>query len=232
MDNNNIIELKNINKSYGVQNKTQVLFDLSISFKKGTLNSIIGQSGSGKSTLLNIMGTLDKPDSGTVYLDNIDVTKINKNDLSKLRNLKIGFIFQFHYLLPEFTAYENILMPYKISGRKIDNKVEKEVEEIIKVVGLEKVKNNKASDMSGGQQQRVAIARSLTNKPDIIFADEPTGNLDSKTSDEVYNLLRKINDTYKTTFVVITHDKKIAEKTDRIVEIVDGKVKIDITKGD
>lgn len=226
----NVIELKNINKIYGAKVKTQVLFDVNLSFEEGSFNSIIGQSGSGKSTLLNIMSTLDKTTSGTIFINGIDTTKFKKNELAKLRNETFGFIFQFHYLLPEFTAYENVLMPYRISGKKITKEVEKRAEELLKIVGLTGVKNNLAINMSGGQQQRVAIARSLINNPKIVFADEPTGNLDSRTTEQVYELLREINKTYNTTFIIITHDKNIAEKTDRIVEIKDGKIHLDINK--
>jgi lipoprotein-releasing system ATP-binding protein len=225
-----VIELKNINKIYGTKLKTQVLFDLSLSFEEGTFNSIIGQSGSGKSTLLNIMSTLDKPTSGEVYINGKNTSDYKKNKLAALRNQTIGFIFQFHYLLPEFTALENVLMPYKISGQKITKEVEARANELLKIVGLTKVKNNLAVNMSGGQQQRVAIARSLINNPKIVFADEPTGNLDSKTTEQVYDLLREINQKYGTTFIIITHDKNVAEKADRIIEIKDGKIELDITK--
>lgn len=227
-----IIELVNINKIYGekTQNPTQVLFDLNLSFEENTFNSIIGQSGSGKSTLLNIMGTLDKATSGNVIINQIETKNMTKDQLSILRNETIGFIFQFHYLLPEFTALENVLMPYRISKKPVTEEVIKRANELLEIVGLTKVKNNLAINMSGGQQQRVAIARSLINNPKIILADEPTGNLDSDTTEQVYELLRKINETYKTTFIVITHDRHIAEKADRIIEIKDGRINLDITK--
>ena len=225
-----IIELKNINKVYGEKtpNPTQVIFDLSLSFEESTFNSIIGQSGSGKSTLLNILGTLDKATSGEVYINNQNTQKMSKNNLSKLRNEAIGFIFQFHYLLPEFTALENVLLPYRISKKPITKEVTDRALELLEIVGLTKVKDNLAMNMSGGQQQRVAIARSLINNPKIILADEPTGNLDSDTTEQVYDLLRKINKAYKTTFIIITHDRHIAEKADRIIEIKDGRINLDI----
>jgi len=226
----NIIELKNINKIYGSKVKTQVLFDVSLAFEEKSFNSIIGQSGSGKSTLLNIMSTLDKPSSGEIVINGIQTTKFKKNQLANLRNETIGFIFQFHYLLPEFTAYENVLMPYRISGKKITKEVLERANELLEIVGLTNVKNNLAINMSGGQQQRVAIARSLINLPKIVFADEPTGNLDSRTTEQVYELLRKINEKYGTTFIIITHDRNIAEKADRIIEIKDGKIYMDIKK--
>ncbi|HBG32789.1 MAG: lipoprotein ABC transporter ATP-binding protein [Tenericutes bacterium GWC2_39_45] len=228
----NIISLKNINKVYGqnTANPTQVLFDLSLSFEESTFNSIIGQSGSGKSTLLNILGTLDKATSGDVIINNKNTQQMSKNELSSLRNESIGFIFQFHYLLPEFTALENVLMPYRISKKQITKEVQDRAEELLEIVGLTKVKNNLAINMSGGQQQRVAIARALINNPKIILADEPTGNLDSDSTEQVYELLREINKRYQTTFIIITHDRHIAEKADRIVEIKDGRIHLDISK--
>jgi lipoprotein-releasing system ATP-binding protein len=155
---------------------------------------------------------------------------MNVKELASLRNQTIGFIFQFHYLLPEFTAIENVLMPYKISKKEITPEIEAYANELLDIVGLSKVKNNLAINMSGGQQQRVAIARSLMNNPKIILADEPTGNLDSDSTEQVYELLRSINKKYKTTFIIITHDRHIAEKADRIIEIKDGRINLDITK--
>ncbi len=227
-----VMELNNINKIYGEDTKfpTQVLFDINTSFEEGSFNSIIGQSGSGKSTLLNILGTLDKPSNGTIMINGVDSSKMKKNALAKLRNETIGFIFQFHYLLPEFTALENVLMPYKISKRAITKDVIQRANELLDLVGLSKVKNNLAINMSGGQQQRTAIARSLMNQPKIILADEPTGNLDSDTTEQIYELLRKINEKFKTTFIIITHDRHIAEKADRIIEIKDGRINLDIQK--
>ena len=222
----NIITLNNINKIYGNTFKTQVLHDINLSFEEGTFNSIIGASGSGKSTLLNIIGTLDRPTSGEVYIDSKRIDTLNKNELAELRNETIGFIFQFHYLLPEFTAMENVLMPYKIKSSKVSKEVIERAEELLDLVGLSKVKNNLALNMSGGQQQRTAIARALMNNPKIILADEPTGNLDSESTETIYNLMRDINKKYNTTFIIITHDERIAKKTDRIIEIKDGKVKI------
>ncbi len=226
-----IVELKHINKIYGEKtpNPTQVIFDLNLSFEEKSFNSIIGQSGSGKSTLLNILGTLDKATSGEVFINGKNTQTMKKNEVSKLRNETIGFIFQFHYLLPEFTALENVLMPYRISKKPITDEVMKRAHELLDIVGLTKVKNNLAVNMSGGQQQRVAIARSLINQPKIILADEPTGNLDSDTTEQVYELLREINKRYETTFIIITHDRHIAEKADRIIEIKDGRIHIDIS---
>lgn len=225
-----IIELKEINKIYGDKVKTQVLYDVSLSFAKGSFNSIIGASGSGKSTMMNIMGTLDQPSSGQVIIGGNETSKMNKNDLAVLRNETIGFIFQFHYLLPEFTALENVLMPYRIKSNKPSKEILEKANELMDLVGLSKVKNNLANNMSGGQQQRTAIARALINSPQIVLADEPTGNLDSDSTEGVYQILRDINETLKTTFVVITHDRRIAEKTDRIIEIKDGRIYLDLLK--
>ncbi len=226
----NIIELKNINKIYGTTVQTQVLFDVNLAFEKESFNSIIGQSGSGKSTLLNIVGTLDTPTNGDIYINGISTKDMNKNQLAELRSKTIGFIFQFHYLLPEFTALENVLMPIRISGQKVTSEILNRANELMDFVGLQGVKSNLATNMSGGQQQRVAIARALMNNPEIILADEPTGNLDSDTTEKVYDLLREINKKYKTTFIIITHDRRIAEKADRVIEIKDGKVNVDIKK--
>jgi len=226
----NIVQLKNITKVYGDKIKTQVLFGLNLEFEKGSFNSIIGQSGSGKSTLLNILGTLDVPTDGEIIINGVNTKSMNRNQLAKLRNEALGFIFQFHYLLPEFTALENVLMPYRILGKKIDESVLERANELIDLVGLTKVKNNLATQMSGGQQQRTAIARSLMNNPSIILADEPTGNLDSDTTAQIYDLMRTINKKYNTTFIIITHDQHVAERTDRIIEIKDGRILLDIRK--
>lgn len=227
-----ILTLENVNKVYGenTKNPNQVLFDLNLGFEEESFNSIIGQSGSGKSTLLNIIGTLDKPTSGKVLLNGENLADKSKKELANIRNQGIGFIFQFHYLLPEFTALENVLMPFKISKQPLTKEIEDRARELLDLVGLDKYYNQLATNLSGGQQQRVAIARSLINHPKIILADEPTGNLDSDTTEIIYNLLRQINKKLKTTFIIITHDRHIAEKTDRIIEIKDGKIYLDIKK--
>ncbi len=226
----NVMELKDITKVYGTKIQTQVLFGINLAFEEGSFNSIIGQSGSGKSTLLNILGSLDRPTAGDIIINGKNTKSLSSKELSDLRNESIGFIFQFHYLLPEFTALENVLMPYRISKKPITKEVLDYANELLDIVGLTKVKNNLAINMSGGQQQRVAIARSLMNNPRIILADEPTGNLDSDSTEQVYELLRKINHQFGTTFIIITHDRHIAEKADRIVEIKDGRINLDITK--
>jgi len=226
-----IIELRHVDKVYTNGDiKTQVLFDVNLAFEEGSFNSIIGQSGSGKSTLMNIIGSLDRPTKGEVVVDGKTTAKMKKNELARLRNQTIGFVFQFHYLLPEFTAYENVLMPYWINDTRPPDKVRLRAEKLLDLVGLSKVKNNPATKMSGGQQQRTAIARSLINNPKIILADEPTGNLDSESSENVYKLFRDINKRLGTTFVIVTHNRRIAEETDRIVEIRDGRLFADIRR--
>ncbi len=224
-----IIHLKSVNKIYGKEIKVQVLTDINLEIEKNSFNSIIGASGSGKSTLLNIIGTLDRPTAGEVMINGVRTDKMSKNALSELRNETIGFVFQFHYLLPEFTAYENVLMPYRIKNGKITPEIKERALELMDLMGLDKVKNNPATRMSGGQQQRTSIARALINNPKIILADEPTGNLDSESTEIVYDILRNINEKYKTTFIIITHDRRIAQKTDRIIEIRDGKINLDLT---
>lgn len=226
---NSIIELNKINKIYGTAVKTQVLYDIDLKFEKNSFNSIIGQSGSGKSTLLNIIGTLDQPTSGEIYINQKQTDKMSKKELAILRNAEIGFIFQFHYLLPEFSVLENVLMPYWIKKRaKVPVEVMERANYLLDFVGLESIKDKNAYAISGGQQQRTAIARALLNNPKIILADEPTGNLDSDSTEIVYNLLRKLNNEFGTTFIVITHDSHVAERTDRIIEIKDGRIKMDI----
>ena len=223
-----ILELKDINKIYGDKVKNQVLFDLNLDFEESSFNSIIGQSGSGKSTLMNIIGTLDTPTSGQVLVNGQDTSKMNKNELAVLRNETIGFIFQFHHLLPEFSVLENVLMPYRIMHNKVTQEAIDRAEYLIDMVGLSKVKNNGSTEISGGQQQRAAIARSLINKPKLILGDEPTGNLDSDTTKIIFDLLKDINKELNTTFILITHDQKVAQETDRVIEIQDGHVGLDM----
>lgn len=225
----NLLELRDINKIYGDKIKTQVLYDINLNFEESSFNSIIGQSGSGKSTLMNIIGTLDSATSGQVKIDGKDTSRMSKKELAILRNETIGFVFQFHYLLPEFTLMENILMPYRIKHNKITPEAIKRANQLIEIVGLEKVKNNRSTDISGGQQQRGAIARSLINNPRLILGDEPTGNLDSDTTQTVFQMLKDINQEFKTTFILITHDQKVAQQADRIIEVKDGHINMDIT---
>ena len=226
-----MVRLSRVNKSYGAgELRTQVLFDVGLAFEEGSFNSIIGASGSGKTTLLNLIGTLDRPDSGEVWIAGQRADGMKRNQLATLRNETLGFVFQFHYLLPEFSALENVLMPSLIAGKGAGQEARDRARQLLGLVGLSQVQNNLATKMSGGQQQRTAIARALMNRPRIILADEPTGNLDSDTSDNIYKLFRKINEETRTTFIVITHDRRIAERTDRIVEISDGRIRMDVKR--
>jgi lipoprotein-releasing system ATP-binding protein len=224
----NMIELQQVEKVYPGPVPTKVLFEIDLAFEPGSFNSVIGASGSGKSTLLNVMSTLDRPTSGKVFLNGTRTDTMKKNVLAELRNETIGFVFQFHYLLPEFTAMENVLLPYRIQNGRVTDEAKGRAEELLALMGLTAVKDNPSPKMSGGQQQRTAIARALINRPKIIFADEPTGNLDSESSKTIYRLFRSLNEKLGTTFVVVTHDRRIAEETDRIVEIKDGRIETDI----
>ena len=219
-----IIELTRVNKIYHGGVDVQVLFDINLSLEAGTCNAMVGVSGSGKTTLLNIMGTLDFSTSGDVVIDGKLVNNMTKSQLARLRNETIGFVFQFHHLLPEFTALENVLMPYLINRWRPSREVLRRADELFDMLEIADVKHNLATRMSGGQQQRTAIARSLINNPKIILADEPTGNLDSETTDKICRAFREINQSYGTTFIVVTHNHLVAEHTDRIVEIRDGKI--------
>jgi lipoprotein-releasing system ATP-binding protein len=219
-----IIRLESVEKTYYGAVDTKVLFDINLDFQKGSINSIIGESGSGKTTLLNIIGTLDKPTGGEVIIDGTRTSILGNNSLAELRNKTIGFVFQFHHLLPEFTAIENVLIPLLINNKKLDETVMQSAKELFNLLGITNVMNNPSARMSGGQQQRTAIVRALINNPKIILADEPTGNLDSENTEMIYRLFRKLRDLYGITFLIVTHDQRIADHTDRIVEIKDGRI--------
>ena len=215
-----MLSAKNISKSYG---DLQVLKDVSINIGKGEIVSIVGSSGAGKSTLLHILGTLDKPDKGEVILQNQQVEKLTGNALSKFRNKHIGFIFQFHHLLPEFSALENVCIPGWIAKTK-KAEVESRAKEILDQLGLGERINHKPHELSGGEQQRVAVARALINKPDIIMADEPTGNLDSTNGRDLHQLFMQLRDQFNQTFLIVTHNEELAKMSDRIVHMKDGKI--------
>lgn len=210
-----VLSANHINKSYGT---LEVLKNLSMEVLQSEIVAIVGKSGSGKSTLLHILGTLDTPDSGEVHIDGSQIIGMSAKEISKVRNEKIGFIFQFHHLLNEFTAVENVIIPALVQGLKRSNAIEK-AEELLSYLGLSGRLNHKPSQLSGGEQQRVAVARALINDPKIIFADEPTGNLDDSTSEELFELIQKLRDDYKQTFVIVTHSKDIANKCDRILTL-------------
>ncbi len=225
-----IIELNSIEKEYGTQIKTKVLFNINLDIYESELTAIIGQSGSGKSTLLNIIGTLDNASAGRVMINNSDTQKLTQDELAKLRNEGIGFIFQFHHLLPELSVIENVMMPKFIKDKKFSKDEKEYAMNLLDLVGMKQYYSKNANMLSGGQKQRVAIARALMNKPNIVLADEPTGNLDSVTTDLIYDLFRKINRELRTTIVIITHDQRVAQRADRIIEISDGKVISDVRK--
>ncbi len=219
-----LLTLTNIDKTYGKKVKTQVLKNINISFKQQEFCAIIGQSGSGKSTLLNIIGTLDRPTRGRVRSDGQNLTALNDDQLAEFRNRTMGFIFQFHYLLPEFSAYENVMIPSWLGRSGPPAHKEALAKELLERVGVADRMYNKSTDLSGGQQQRVAIARALINRPRLILADEPTGNLDSDSAEQVNQLMREINREFGTTFIIVTHDRHIAAQCDRVIEIKDGSI--------
>ncbi|CEO15069.1 ABC transporter ATP-binding protein [[Clostridium] sordellii] len=219
----NMLDIISLNKIYGKgDNKVQALKDINLSIEKGKFTAIIGPSGSGKSTLLNCIAGLDNISSGKVFLEGKDISILNDNSLSKLRSEEFGFIFQSFNLIPVINVYENIILPISIDDKKVDKE---HIDNIIDKLGLKDKINKFPNELSGGQQQRVAIARALANKPKIIFADEPTGNLDSKTTDEVMNLLNSCVEEFGQTLVMITHNNEIAKMADVCIEIRDGKVK-------
>ncbi len=215
-----MIELENINKSFG---SLQVLKDISLNIDKGEIVSIVGPSGAGKTTLLQIMGTLDKPDSGSVKYNGTDITLFNEKELSLFRNRHIGFVFQFHQLLPEFTAEENIMIPALISGSNASDAKSKAMK-LMRLLDIAERANHKPSEMSGGEKQRIAVARALINNPDVILADEPSGSLDSRNREELYKLFFKLRQELNQTFVIITHDESLSGMTDRSIRLVDGMI--------
>jgi lipoprotein-releasing system ATP-binding protein len=223
-----MIDLSGINKSYGTAIKTHVLKNISLSIEKGELCAIIGQSGSGKSTLLNILGLLDVANSGTFLYENQDTGKMSDDQRAHFRNSVFGFIFQFHHLLPEFTALENVLIPWQIANGSITLKAKEHAKELLERAGVSKEMNNRSTNLSGGQQQRVAIARALINNPQVVFADEPTGNLDSDTAQTIFELMKEINRTLGSAFIVVSHDRHLAAECSRVIEIADGVIKDDI----
>jgi len=220
-----LLEACGLDKIYGEGDaSTHALRGVSFDLCAGEFASIVGQSGSGKSTLLNLLGLLDSPSNGTVKYNEVDAENLAKQEKAKLRNGLIGFVFQFHYLLPEFSVYENVAMPAFIGGTLAEAETRSRVEETLTMLGIEGVSNKNANQLSGGQKQRVAIARALMNRPAIVLADEPTGNLDTVNTNLVYDLFRQINKETGTAFLIVTHDRSIAERTDRILEISDGEL--------
>jgi lipoprotein-releasing system ATP-binding protein len=215
-----MIQATNIKKSFGA---LEVLKGVDLQVTKGEIVSIVGPSGAGKTTLLQILGTLDKPNSGTVQVDGIDFSKLGEKDLAKFRNQHIGFIFQFHQLLPEFTALENVMIPALIA-KKDPKQVTQKATELLAYLQLSDRMEHKPSELSGGEKQRVAVARALINNPLLILADEPSGSLDSKNKEELHKLLFDLRDKFGLTIVIVTHDKELAALSDRVIEMRDGQI--------
>ena len=211
---------KNIQKRYG---KVEVLKGVDVEINKGEVVSIVGPSGSGKSTLLHILGTLDKADAGTVSMNNTAISSLTGKKLAAFRNKHIGFVFQFHHLLPEFTAIENVCIPGWLAGRN-KNEVQTEAARLLSMLGLPQRMENKPNQLSGGEQQRVAVARALINNPDIIFADEPTGNLDSANAKELHHLFFDLRKQFNQTFLIVTHNEELAQLSDRVLHMKDWKI--------
>ena len=217
-----ILKVQNLTKKYGKKDTEVVALDnVSFSVEKGEFIAIVGASGSGKSTLLHLMGGVDKPTSGKVFINDKDIYQLSKDDLAIFRRREIGIVYQFYNLIPILNVKENILLPCNLDGKKVE---EKHLQEIIELLGLSNREEHLPNQLSGGQQQRVAIGRAIINNPSIILADEPTGNLDSKSSKEIIELLKKSNKKYNQTILLITHDMSIAEQADRIIKIQDGKI--------
>ncbi len=217
-----MIEIKGIRKSFG---SLEVLKGIDLTISKGEVVSIVGPSGAGKTTLLQIIGTLDKPDTGSVYIDGIDVTRLSQRKLSDFRNRNIGFVFQFHQLLPEFTALENIIIPAYIAGTP-KKAARQRAEELLQFMGLSDRAHHKPAELSGGEKQRVAVARALVNSPAVILADEPSGSLDSKNKAELHQLFFDLRAQYGQTFVIVTHDEGLANITDRTIHMRDGLLEL------
>jgi lipoprotein-releasing system ATP-binding protein len=221
-----ILALDKVCKAYNVGTlvETEVLHDIDLVMRRSEFLALMGPSGSGKSTLLNIIGLLDRPTSGHLYINGQDTSALGESELTRLRSHSIGFVFQYHYLISAFTALENVMMPMLVDQGFPTPDVEGRAANLMEQVGLTSVANNLALNMSGGQQQRVAVARSLAMNPDLVLADEPTGNLDTKSADGVFELMRQVNQQNGTTFLIVTHNMDLARRCDRIIELVDGRI--------
>jgi len=220
------LRLEGVRKSYGVGTpvEMEVLHGIDLVLQRGEFAALIGPSGSGKSTLLNLIGLLDQPNAGRIFIEGRETSRLDDAGLTRLRGGSIGFVFQYHYLLPAFTALENVMMPILAARGRPDDEMRETAAALLDKVGLTPWRDHRATDISGGQQQRVAIARALAMNPALVLADEPSGNLDTKSADSVFDVMRNVNETSGTTFLIVTHDPRLAQRCDRIIELVDGRI--------
>lgn len=225
---NPVLQLSGIRKSYGSgETESEILHGIDLRLERGEFAALIGPSGSGKSTLLNLIGLLDRPSGGQLFIDGHETGQLDDTGLTRLRGQRIGFVFQHHHLIPAFTALENVAMPLLVARGRPDADMFAQAGTLLDQVGLAERKQNLANQLSGGQQQRVAIARALAMSPSLVLADEPTGNLDTHSADDVFALLREVNTRLNTTFLIVTHDRRLAARCDRIIEMVDGDIVAD-----
>ncbi|UCV20946.1 ABC transporter ATP-binding protein [Ferribacterium limneticum] len=223
-----VLQLSGIRKSYGSgETESEILHGIDLRLERGEFAALIGPSGSGKSTLLNLIGLLDRPSGGQLFIDGQETGQLDDTGLTRLRGQRIGFVFQHHHLIPAFTALENVAMPLLVARGRPDAEMFEQAGRLLDQVGLAERKQNLANQLSGGQQQRVAIARALAMSPSLVLADEPTGNLDTHSADDVFALLREVNTRLNTTFLIVTHDRRLAARCDRIIEMVDGDIVAD-----
>jgi lipoprotein-releasing system ATP-binding protein len=227
-----VLQLAGIRKSYGSgETESEILHGIDLRLERGEFAALIGPSGSGKSTLLNLIGLLDQPSGGQLFIDGQETGQLDDTALTRLRGQRIGFVFQHHLLIPAFSALENVALPLLVARGRPDAGMFARAGELLDQVGLAERKHYPANRLSGGQQQRVAIARALTMAPSLVLADEPTGNLDTHSADEVFKLLREVNSRLQTTFLIVTHDPRLARRCDRIIELIDGQVRSDTAQG-
>ncbi|HEX6316748.1 MAG TPA: ABC transporter ATP-binding protein [Gemmatimonadaceae bacterium] len=226
-----LLQLEGVTKDFGTSVVTHVLRGIDLAVEPGEFLALTGPSGSGKTTLLNLIGLLDRPTGGTITFQGMDVSELSEAETTLVRGRGIGFVFQFHYLIPAFTAIENVMLPLLSDRGSRDPEMEDRAGGLLDEVGLSDRADYRVTNLSGGQQQRVALARALVMRPELILADEPTGNLDTESSEQVFQLLREFNERYRTAFVIVTHDDQLASRCDRIVHLVDGRVDSDVQVG-
>ena len=219
-----VLQMRGVTKDYGEKVITRALRGVDLSLARGEFASLIGPSGSGKSTLLNLIGLLDQPTSGKVFLDGTETTRLSDDERTRFRGRALGFVFQFHHLIPALTALENVMVPMWAQRRQLDDDMRRRAQDLLAAVGLSAKAGARSGDLSGGQQQRVAIARALSMDPPQVLADEPTGNLDTASANEIFELLRRFSRERGTSLLIVTHDERLAQRTDRIIELVDGLI--------